>query len=86
LGDIISSIIVFAGKELPVGTFFAAMVPTPDGTGVVQIGGKNTKKNLYELKCSSSGCNWSLLVQKLSVERFRHVAMYVPDSFVVCSN
>jgi hypothetical protein len=76
---------IFAGQGLPVATIFAAMVPTPDGTGVVLIGGKDTRKDLYELKCSSSSCEWSHMVQKLSVDRFRFVAMYVPDSFVVCA-
>jgi hypothetical protein len=65
-------------------TYGAAMVPTPDGTGVVHIGGDTTRKDLYELKCSSSTCNWSLQKQKLTVSRYLHVAMYVPDSFVVC--
>jgi hypothetical protein len=62
------------------------MVTTPDGTGVVLIGGKNSHKDIYELKCSSTVCNWSRMEQKLSVERFGHVAMYVPDSFVDCKN
>jgi hypothetical protein len=56
------------------------MVPTPDGTGVVHIGGYSTLKDLYELNCSSSSCNWSLMDQTLSVDRWRPVAMYVPDS------
>jgi hypothetical protein len=65
-------------------TYGAAMVPTPDGTGVVLIGGDPAHKELYELKCSSSDCIWSKMDQKLSVARMFHVAMYVPDNFVNC--
>jgi hypothetical protein len=71
-------------------TYGAAMVPTPDGTGVVLIGGVRDysygAKDLYELKCSSSSCNWSLMEQKTIVYRYFHVAMYVPDSFANCTN
>jgi hypothetical protein len=77
---------VFAGPDLPDLTFGAAIVPTPDGTGVVLIGGSHTNKDLVELKCSSGSCNWSLMEKKLSVERQYHLAMYVPDSFVNCEN
>jgi hypothetical protein len=38
---------LFAGPDLPQVTYGAAMVPTPDGTGVVLI----ALKDLYELKC-----------------------------------
>jgi hypothetical protein len=77
---------VFAGPNLPKATDSAAMVPTPDGTGVVLIGGYKTNKDLYELKCTSRGCYWSLMEKQLSVTRARHIAFYVPDSFAVCEN
>jgi hypothetical protein len=77
---------VFAGPDLPQGTYAAAMVPTPDGTGVVLIGGWNTWKDLHELKCTTGGCQWSLIAQHLSAERFHHIALYVPDSFAVCED
>jgi hypothetical protein len=73
---------VFAGPFL--GTYAAAMVPTPDGTGVVVFGGFNSIKNMYELKCSSNDCNWSPLETKLRVDRTYSVVMYVPDSFAYC--
>jgi hypothetical protein len=62
------------------------MVPTPDGTGVVMIGGATTEKDLHELKCSSRTCIWTKLNKQLSVGRFYGVAMYVPDSFAVCEH
>jgi hypothetical protein len=62
-------VIVFAGPNQHKITDEAAMAPYPDGTGVVLIGGSATCKDLYELKCSSSSCNWSLREQKLSVDR-----------------
>jgi hypothetical protein len=77
---------VFAGPNLPKATAGAAMVPTPDGTGVVLIGGYNSRKDLIELKCSSSSYNWSYMEQKLSVDRAYSVAINVPDSFGVCEN
>jgi hypothetical protein len=77
---------VFAGPDLPKATMGAAMVPTPDGTGVVLIGGSYTRKDLHELKCTTGGCQWSLMAQHLSVERRYHIAFYVPDSFAVCEH
>jgi hypothetical protein len=77
---------VFVGPDLPEKTFGAAMVPTPDGTGVVLIGGYYTAKDLYELKCTSVGCQWSLMAQHLSVSRYFHIAFYVPDSFADCEH
>jgi hypothetical protein len=62
------------------------MTPTPDGTGVVLIGGWNTRRDLYQLKCSVSSCNWSLMEQTLSVERHGHIAMYVPDNLIECEH
>jgi hypothetical protein len=64
----------------------AAMLPTPDGTGVVLIGRWYTRRDIYELKCSSISCNWSLKEQKLSVDRAAPVAIYVPDSFAYCEH
>jgi hypothetical protein len=77
---------VFAGPDLPTATFGAAMVPTPDGTGVVLIGGHHKSKDLHELKCSSTECNWKKLNKQLSVDRYDAVAFLVPDSFAVCDH
>jgi hypothetical protein len=77
---------VFAGPDLPIATSDAAMVLTPDRTGVVLIGGSFIEKDLYELKCTTGGCQWSLMAQHLSVGRWRHIAFYVPDSFAVCEH
>jgi hypothetical protein len=77
---------VFAGPDLPKATSAAVMVPTPDGTGVVLIGGYHTRKDLHELKCSSRSCNWKKLNKQLSVNRAYVVAFYVPDCFAVCEH
>jgi hypothetical protein len=78
---------VFAGPDLPQETNGAALVPTPDGTGVVLIGGKSSRRNnLYELKCSSRSCNWMKLNKQLSVDRYLAVAFLVPDSFALCEH
>jgi hypothetical protein len=87
--------ILFSGPDLPQAKQAAAMVPTPNGTGVVLIGGMisqlNTgkisisgRKELIELKCSSTSCKWSQMKQQLSVNRWSHIAFYVPDSYAVC--
>jgi hypothetical protein len=85
------SVGVFAGPSLPKVTYGAAMLPTPDATGVVHIGGwleseESSSRDTYELKCSEiATCNWSIMEStSLSVVRYYHVAMYVPDSFVNC--
>jgi hypothetical protein len=83
---------VFTGPNLHKAIYSAAMVPNPDRTGVVLIGGNplndewSSDKDLYELKCSSSSCNWSPMEQKLNVARNGLVAMYGPDSFADCEN
>jgi hypothetical protein len=69
---------VFAGPDLPQATGEGAtMVATPDGTGVVLIGGVGTLKDVYELKSLSTYCNWSLMEKHMSVHRFYAVAMSV---------
>jgi hypothetical protein len=77
---------VFAGPDLHQAPSGAAMVPTPDGTGVVLIGGYNIKKELHELKCSSGGCQWIMMAKHLSFSREDHIAFYVPDSFAFCEH
>jgi hypothetical protein len=78
---------VFTGPDLPQATRGAAMVPTPDGTGVVLIGGYPNTKVLLELKCSTTAaCNWMKLRKQLSFKRAFAVTLYVPDSFAVCEH
>merc|ERR1719350_728226 len=36
---------------------------------------------LYELKCTTSSCNWSEMTQQLSTPVYHAVMMYLPDSF-----
>jgi hypothetical protein len=61
------------------------MVATPDGTGVIHIGGHYTSTDLYLMSCSVTSCNWKLMDKKLEVSRAQCVAMYVPDSMVECT-
>jgi hypothetical protein len=77
---------LFAGPTLDRGTSAGVLVPTPDGTGVVLIGGHDYLRDLYELECSSSYCNWIHMGKQLNLDREHHLAMYVPDSFVDCEN
>jgi hypothetical protein len=77
---------LFAGPSLNGETSTGVLVPTPDGTGVVLIGGHDYLRDLHELKCSSTDCKWIRMDQQLRFDREHHVAMYVPDSFVDCEN
>jgi hypothetical protein len=57
-------------------------LPTPDGTGVILIGGIFTDRDLRELKCTSTSCNWRLMEKQLSVQRYLPVA----SSYAVCEH
>ena len=75
------------GPDLPVSLTQHAMVPSPDGQGVLVIGGDvgndNVQGSIYQLKCSSTSldsCYWITLEQKLKYAREAFVAMLIPDS------
>ena len=67
-----------------------------DGLKMVQIGnevivsGGNSndgtweQKAFYKLNCISQGCTWQSMTTELSVPRYEHVAVVVPDNFVSC--
>jgi hypothetical protein len=61
------------------------MVPTPEGTGVIHIGGVYTSKDTYFMSGSGTSCNWKSMGKKLEVYRTDPVVMYVPDSMVECT-
>ena len=74
------------GQDLPASLNQHRMVPTPDGKGVLVIGGDvgddNVQDSIYELKCSSTleSCKWITLEQKLKYAREAFVSMLIPDS------
>ena len=75
------------GPDLPVSLNQHDMVPTPDGQGVLVIGGDigsdEVQDSIYQLKCTSTNldsCFWITLEQKLKYAREAFVAMLIPDS------
>ena len=58
----------------------------PIGNQVVVMGGfDGTYHNtFYKLECVSQGCTWQSMTIELSVARYDHVAVVVPDNFFDC--
>ena len=61
----------------------------PIGNQVVAMGGfddtSTYQSAFYKLGCVSPGCTWqSMAPMQLSVARYYHVAVVVPDNFVNC--
>ncbi len=75
------------GPDLPLeDNQSAKMVPSPDGKGVVYIGGLNNK-NLYELRCVAIGdddCQWTKMEQELQFPRDDFAVFYIPNDYVHC--
>jgi hypothetical protein len=66
----------------------AAMITTPNGEGVIVIGGYSDGDLLstfYQLKCNARMCQWLEMQQKLQIARRHFVAMLVPDDITVCN-
>jgi hypothetical protein len=64
----------------------ASLLPSPDGQGVIVIGGYSATDNayqssMYKLICDQLGCNWSEMEQQLKIPRRHFVAMLIPDTF-----
>jgi hypothetical protein len=65
-----------------------SMITSPDGNGVILIGGNdgsNYLSSLYRLNCIQSGCYWQEMEQKLKVARDYFVSMMIPDSLTNCT-
>ena len=62
--------------------FEISLVTNPNGDGVLLV----HYDDIYELTCSDSGCQWTKLQQKLTVDlRNDYVAMLIPDELALCS-
>jgi hypothetical protein len=76
------------GPELPTGIHYAQMVEDPLG-GVILIGGSSSTNayshTMYRLAHAEEGARWMELPQKLSIGRYLHTAIMVPDNFVNCT-
>jgi len=59
----------------------ARALPSTTGNGAYL----QNNEFLYELKCTTSSCNWSEMTQQLSTPVWGAVMLYLPDSFT-CTN
>jgi hypothetical protein len=77
------------GPELPSEIEQSQMVEDQN-EGVILIGGYSSSHGLldtlYQLPHGGQGADWTPMVQKLQIARYRHTAFLVPDSAVNCSS
>jgi hypothetical protein len=68
----------------------ASLLPSPDGQGVIVIGGYSDTDNeyqssIYKLICDQLECKWSEMEQQLKIARSNFVAMLIPDALTTCT-
>jgi hypothetical protein len=68
----------------------ASLLPSPDGQGVIVIGGysdtdSTIQSSIYKLICDQLGCKWSEMEQQLKIARSYLVAMLIPDTLTTCT-
>ena len=79
---------------------FSQMVTSPDGNGIILIGGQyiklrrdinfheswNISAKILELRRHSNGwaSSWTTMKQKLKYARILHVAIPIPNEFTTC--
>jgi hypothetical protein len=63
------------------------LVPSPDGQGVIVIGGYfyGDQSSMYKLICDQLECKWSEMEQQLKIARSYLVAMLIPDTLTNCT-
>jgi hypothetical protein len=64
----------------------ASLLTSPDGQGVILIGGFSIYSNghqssIYKLICDQLECKWSEMEQQLKIARQLSVAILIPDTF-----
>jgi hypothetical protein len=82
-------LVIIAGPKLPKTLSRASLVPSPDGQGVILIGGYSStdpgnQSSMYKLICDQLGCKWSEMEQQLQRSRRDFVAMLIPDHLTNC--
>jgi hypothetical protein len=67
----------------------ASLLPSPDGQGVIVIGGYSdgdgVQSSMYKLICDQLECKWSEMEQQLQIARRYFVAMLIPDALTNCT-
>jgi hypothetical protein len=66
------------------------LLPSPDGQGVILIGGWSTTDDanqsaMYKLICDQLCCKWPEMEQQLKIARSYFVAMLIPDTLTKCT-
>ena len=77
------------GPKLPFKMYDSAMVTSPDGQGVLLVGGYNDDTNEVTnliLELNGETMEWNFLKQTLKWPRKGHVAFQIPDSLVKNEN
>ena len=78
------------GPELPYGIRQIAMAPSPDGNGVILVGGSSSSvsylDSILELKADGQGWvgTWTTLTTKLQYARRLHIVIPVPMEIDIC--
>ena len=77
------------GPELPYGIYHSAMAPSPDGNGVILVGGWDSVKyldSILELKADGQGWvgSWTTLSTKLQYTRRSHIVIPVLMDREIC--
>ena len=79
-----------AGPELPYGLWNSAMATSPDGNGVILVGGyyssTGDSSNILELKANGQGWvgTWTTLSTKLQYARRQHIVIPVLMKKDIC--
>ncbi len=61
----------------------AWLVPSPDGEGVILIGG-DLGTEILEMRCQGLSCQWKPMEQRLKYPRYDAIVMYIPDYLTYC--
>jgi hypothetical protein len=63
------------------------LLTSPDGQGVIVIGGYSAgdQSSIYKLICDQLECKWSEMEQQLKIARAYLVAMLIPDALTNCT-
>ena len=75
-----------AGPELPYRLRNSAMATSPDGNGVILVGGDNNLDSILELKADGQGWvgTWTTLTTKLQYARKYHIIIPVLMKKDIC--
>ena len=77
----------FEGPSLPRDLEEFTMITSPEGDGVIAIGGRSGREfesAIFKMTCPGSLCTWTELEQKLDIGRIDHVAFLIPDELTNC--